>query len=244
MYLRSVKIALILLFVYSHSVMSAQTKSLTAAIGEGYKDGLHAKYLRYIAKQLETEIELIRMPYTRRVKELQKGSLDIMVGLQCNHAQYRGVINISPPYESLSYAIYVQSGTRYQLRQYDNLKGKIVGVNQSGAFNPKFDLDDDISKVRALNLTQKIEMLQHGYIDAFVHLEQATNQKLTRLALAKKIVKSAYQSAYQNQYCIAISDKSPLIAEQQALSDIVRHGIQQGHFQQIRQQHYDQLAVQ
>ena len=60
----------------------AEEKIIKAAVAEGFIDGLHSKYLKYIADKLSLPISTTTIPFARRLKEIELGRLDIIVGLQ------------------------------------------------------------------------------------------------------------------------------------------------------------------
>ena len=228
------------IFTYSPHITAESIfdKTLNSAVGNDYQNGLHAKYLHYIAIKLSANIDLSPMPYARRIKELEKGTLDIMVGLQCNDKNSDNLHYVIPPYESLSYEIYTLKSEHPKFKVFDDLFGSIISVNQSGRFFPKFDHNTKIKKVKALNLTQKIRMLLANHVDAFVHLPQVADLKIEQLGLSDKIVKTQYQNSYKNDYCITLSRNSPLKIDKNELSRIVQLGVEQRDFQKIRGQHY------
>lgn len=211
---------------------------LQAAVGEGYKNGLHAKYLKYFADKLSISLEISSMPYPRRIKELEKGYIDMMVGIQCNNKNHKNVLYITPPYEHLSYSIFTLKNQADSITSYKNFTRKIIAVNQSTKFFPEFDNNKNISKFKALNLNQKINMLLKARVDAFVHLSQPVELQLAKLKLTDKIVKSPYQNNYKNSFCLAISKKSILMSEIKKLESIVITTINNNEIGRIRQQHY------
>ncbi|WP_404851950.1 hypothetical protein [Colwellia sp. MB02u-9] len=70
-------------------------------------DGLHSKYLKYIADKLSMPISIASIPFARRLKEIEIDRLDIIVGLQRSDEREKELVYISPSYESLSYRFFL-----------------------------------------------------------------------------------------------------------------------------------------
>jgi ABC-type amino acid transport substrate-binding protein len=84
----------------------SEDKTIHAAVAEGFIDGLHSKYLEYIADKLSMPISITTIPFARRIKEIEIGRLDIIVGLQQTEERKDKFVYIYPSYESLSYRFF------------------------------------------------------------------------------------------------------------------------------------------
>ena len=54
---------------------------LRSAVSTNFPDGLHTQYLTYFADKLHVPSEIGTMPYARRLRSIDNGTLDIMVGV-------------------------------------------------------------------------------------------------------------------------------------------------------------------
>lgn len=227
---------------FSPAVFGQQTQNQTepnailAAVGKGLKHGLHAKYLTYIASQLNSELNLTTISYARRFRELEKGNFDLMVGVQCDQ-QSDKVSIIQPAYEALSYKVfYKNNGIHYH--SLSSLEGKYVGVNKKLPVSSEFDGNNKIKKVELIDLNTKLTLLMKGRLDAFVHLPQATKKQLKRRRLTNNVVMSDIVFNTDHPFCIAVSIKSPWLNKIPQLQQVVVNGVKNGDFAAIRTRHY------
>jgi len=229
----------ILLCFYSvFSSAVEDLKIIKSAVAEGYIDGLHSKYLRYIAKQLALDISIDVMPFARRVKAIKNGSLDIIVGVQRTNTREDEFVYIKPYYESLSYRLFSLTKNRNKVNKYEDLRGKLIGINRHAKYFSPFDSDDSIEKVATSSLKQNIDLLLYGRTDVFIHYEESTLPKLNDLNLTEQIGKTGYQPQHIIKHYIAISNKSPLMNMKNQLQQLVKKGIKNGDFLEIRKNHY------
>jgi ABC-type amino acid transport substrate-binding protein len=216
-------------------------KIMKSAVAEGYVDGLHSKYLRYIANKLSVEVTIDVMPFARRVKAIKNGSLDIIVGVQRTRVREDEFIYIEPYYESLSYRFFSLTKTRHMVKEYDDLRGKLIGINRHAKYFSPFDNDVGFEKIATSSLKQNIDLLLYGRTDIFIHYEESTLPKLIDMRLTDKIGKTDYQPQHIIKHYIAISDKSGLMKMKKQLQQLVKNGIENGDFLKIREIHYATL---
>jgi ABC-type amino acid transport substrate-binding protein len=214
---------------------------MKSAVAEGYVDGLHSKYLRYIAKKLSVEVTIDVMPFARRVKAIKDGSLDIIVGVQRTKVREDEFIYIEPNYESLSYRFFSLTNLRHTVKEYEDLRGKLIGINRHAKYFSPFDNDAGFEKVATSSLKQNIDLLLYGRTDVFIHYEESTLPKLIDMNLTDKIGKTDYQPQHMIKHYIAISNKSGLMNMRKRLQQLVKDGIDNGDFLNIRKTHYATL---
>ena len=100
----------ILVFVSSSS--NAQ-ELIRSSVSKEFMNGLQVKYLKNIAKHMNMEIEILPMPFARRIKELRQGNLDLLVGLQREDDEQDEVVYIAPSYETLRHTFFVRKPVSY-----------------------------------------------------------------------------------------------------------------------------------
>jgi len=213
-------------------------QTIKAAVAENFSNGLHAKYLRYIANKLNAELSLTTMPFARRLQEIRNGHLDIIVGLQKTEDREDEFIYISPFYESLSFRFFSLVSNKDKIKTFSDLEGKLIGVNKHSKYFPQFNHNDKIHKVNIVSLKQNIQLLLKGRIDLLIHYEESTTPILKSLGVSEQITKTDYQPKHSNRHYIAISNKSHLVKHIDKLQDIVEQAVKNGDFLNIRLQHY------
>lgn len=211
---------------------------IKAAVAKEFKDGLHTSYLRYFARQLDMEINIVSMPLARRIVEVQKGNLDLIVGLQYSQVRADELIFILPAYESLSFRFFALNDNASKINSYRDLSGKAIGVIRGARYYPAFEQDSQIKKYPFKDLQTNIDMLLHGRIDLFVHYEESTLPMLKLMAVDHLIKKINHQPKHSHQHYLAISKNSLLATKQRQLISIVERGLKQQDFMQLRLEHY------
>ena len=227
------------LFFCAQSYGNLTTKPvIKAAVAEEFRYGLHSKYLQYFADKLNVTLELSTMPFARRLRHIENGQLDLIVGIQKTEQRQDEFVYILPHYESLSHRIFTLQENHHHIKRYQDLAGKHVGINRYSKYFQPFDSDEKISKFRATGVVQNIELLLRGRIDAFMHYEESTLPLLTKLGEKSKIAKSLYQPDYETRHYLAISSHSKLMTRQDELKLIVEQAVKNNDLLNIRLNHY------
>ncbi len=211
---------------------------IRAAVAEEFKDGLHSKYLKYVAEKLNVELELSTMPFARRLLQIKSGQLDLIVGVQKTEARQDEFIYISPHYESLSYGIFTLKENRQNISSYQDLQGKYIGINRHSKYFHAFDSDDVMHKFQASGVLQNVELLLRKRIDAFMHYEESTLPLLAKIGEKNTIVKTLYQPNNETRHYLAISSHSSLKTRISELEQIVQAAINNKDLLAIRLKHY------
>jgi len=233
------------IFIMFHLFFSffchGENKTINAAVAEGFINGLHSKYLYYIADKLSMPISITTIPFARRLKEVEIGRLDIIVGLQQTAAREGEFVFINPSYESLSYRFYSLTKNMHKFKRYEDLQGKLIAVNRHSKYFEQFDEDSQIRKVETKSLEQNINLVLHGRTDLFIHYEESTLPKLVELGVYNRISKTPNQPNHVIKHFIAISKHSHLVSRKAELQNIVFSGIKNNDFMRIRQEYYNRL---
>ncbi len=224
----------------SYAAIANEPYVIKAALSQEFKDGLHHQYLIYIASQLGMEIQITTMPFARRMMEVKKGNLDIIVGVQYSTLRAEQLIFIFPAYEKLSFRYFSLTQNTEKIKSNDDLVGKTIGVIRGAKYFPIFEQNTELQKYPFNNLKTNIDMLLLGRIDIFVHYEESTALMLKTMKADHLIAKTNHQPKHSLEHYLAISKNSPLAAKTKQLEDIVERGISQQVFIKQRLKHYQQ----
>ena len=235
---------IITLFFCGYSNGNQVTKPvIRAAVAEEFRNGLHSKYLQYFADKLNVKIEISTMPFARRLLQIKNGQLDLIVGIQKTEDRQDEFIYIFPHYELLSHRIFTLKNNRHLIQKYQDLSGKVIGVNRNSKYFMPFDNNESIVKFKARGVLQNIELLKRNRIDAFMHYEESTAPLLDELDLSDEVVKSVYQPNIEIRHYIAISKSSALNSRLGELEKIVENAVKNKDFLNIRLNHYAQMNI-
>ncbi|MCC2617697.1 transporter substrate-binding domain-containing protein [Aestuariibacter halophilus] len=232
----------ILLFVGmpSHARQPVERPSgvVVSSVSPEFPDGLHARYLHFIAQQLDVELEIIPMPFARRLASLQSNEIDMMVGLRYRADLDETLIVIQPGYERVGMTVYAlaEQAQWYQKRQ--DLLGKRVALTLTAHGYGAYNFGEGIKIIPVSRLQQKIDMLRLGRTDVFAHLTEATEKALLARNLQERIVATGYQPIPVLSFHVAIGKQSVLVPRVDELTAIVEKAVADGTFAALRDAHY------
>lgn len=210
---------------------------IRTSVSPEFANGLHSRYLEYIADKLGKELDLQPMPLARRIKQLEDGKLDILVGIIKRLKNKEKLIYLEPSYEKLPASFFVLKEHRHKLVEQQDLSNLIVGVtNGSEYFDRLTRLD--ITKVEVNSLQQKIGLLEKDRIDAFLHYRQSTLRKIKSMGLANKITVADYQPQLHVNHHFVIHKNSNLLPLKTKIEQVIKKGVSNGDFLQIRDNYY------
>lgn len=210
--------------------------SAQSAVSPEFSNGLHQRYLSYIAQKLGIEINVSAIPFARRLRALDNGTIDIMVGLSSlRNNELSNVYFIKPSYESISSSLFIKP----EKLDLINKKKLNIAITRNSMVLNYSDLDKNkINVVYLDSLKQKIKLLNIDRIDGFYHLTQASKKYINQLDLNDSLViAKSYESTLYDIH-VGINKDSFLWNYHQQLSDIIEDGIANGDFNRIRESYY------
>ncbi|MEW9798400.1 substrate-binding periplasmic protein [Alteromonas sp. CYL-A6] len=230
----------VLLGCFTPSLLAEQV--LRSSVSPEFVDGLHAKYLRYIAQQLKLPLDIYPMPFARRIDALKEGQIDLMVGLKRAYPE-QGFVYIEPGYETLRNAYFVRANEKHRIQSRSDLAGLAIGVTID---NPASLMEVGSAYRQVVSVTsleQKIQLLHMGRIDIFAHFQSSSEMKIDELGLTGDIVPADFQPGAVRQYFVALSTVSPLYQQRDAITAIIARAVENGDFARIRLKHESVLMA-
>lgn len=229
---------LILLLSVMPSAIGIVTHTIKSAVSPEFPEGLHTAYLRYIAEQLNTQADISLIPYARRLRELNRGGIDMMVGVSNTAPIGDHVIRIEPAYESLSIAIFTRRNYPDRIDSIAALKQLPIAITRSSSRQTILSQFDESLIVETNDIEQKIDLLLKKRVDVFLHVKQSSLLKLEDLGLLDSVRFTHFQPARDYEQHIAISRFSWLWEYRHQIETVVTQGIKNGDFSKIRRQYY------
>lgn len=231
-------VILILLLSVMPSAQALVIQTIKSAVSPEFPDGLHTAYIRYIAAQLNTQTDIALIPYARRLRELNRGGIDMMVGVSNSAPIGDHVVRIDPPYESLSIAIFTRTDYPDKIDTMAALTKLSIAVTRSSSRQTILSQFDEHLIVEANDIEQKIDLLLKRRVDVFLHVKQSSLLKLEDLGLQDEIRLIDFQPPKDYEQHIAISRFSWLWDYRHQIENVIKRGITNGDFALIRRQYY------
>jgi len=225
-------------FYLLHSYNQVAAASIKSSVPPEFPNGLHSKYLQFIADKMHMPLDITPMPFGRRIIELEKGKLDLVVGLQRRSEEEDEVYYLFPAYEQLRHSLFVLKQRDFQLKTFNDLQNLSIGVTTHAKYYDFLLSPKKLTTVGVTSLRQKIRLLKKGRIDTFIHFRESTLPTLEKLGLDREIELAPYQPVQSQSYYVAISRHSHLMANIKQMTQIIEQAVATGEFSQIRRRHY------
>lgn len=235
-------IALITFLWLGLSINASANTIIKSSVSPEFPDGLHTKYLRYIAEKMDLPLEIYPMSFARRLESLKNGTINLMVGVKHLHSQERFEF-LQPSYEKLRASYFVHRDSPYLDMSETELNQLILGNSIDEKEMLKWADETFKAVVSVSSLEQKIRLLEIGRIDTFVHFETSALYKIRLLGLEGVIIPAAYQPGEKLFYHFAINPDSELFAMKEKLEQIIAQGVANGDFTKIRAEHEEALMA-
>lgn len=219
-------------------VAQAEGLVIRSSVPEEFPNGLYAKYMQYLANKMNMQLEIIPMPFARRIKSMRTGKIDILVGLQSYKEEPGEIIYLKPSYESLRHTFFVAQKDKHRLKHFDDIQEMVIGVTINATYFTRFNQLENLAMVPVSTLNQKIGLLNKGRIDTFIHFQESTLPTLKKMGLEDEIVIADFQTTERNEYYFTISKHSPLMPYLGQFEAVIAAAVAEGDFKRIRQQHY------
>ncbi|WP_181902254.1 substrate-binding periplasmic protein [Thalassotalea euphylliae] len=217
-------------------VKLAAQETIIASVSPEFPNGLHAKYLRFLAKELNVALKIKPIPLARRIKELEKGDIDIIVLAKRDNPE---LIALMPSYSQIDENLFVRASEKHRISNQEQLRSALIGVSH-GSHLPQFVGNRELANTVEVNsLEQKVLMLKRKRIDGFFHTFSSANLVINEMGASDAIVSSVWQPGRKKRLShFVISKKSRLFKYKAQLEQIIQQAKNEGKFIQIRQQHY------
>ncbi|MDH4608229.1 transporter substrate-binding domain-containing protein [Pseudomonas sp. BN102] len=196
---------------------------------EGELRGLDLDLLNELGRRTGLRFEVQRVPWSRGLAALERGSADMMTGLARTPERDRYIDYLERPYFTCAPRFYsrpelAQGVTGYpQLSQYD------IGFVRGSAYFEPFDSDTALHKVGVASEGQLLDMLRHKRLQLVIGTDCQVDYELLRDPhLAGRIVKLAYRPPARTELFLGFSRQRPLQAQRRAIAEAMGQMIDEG----------------
>lgn len=190
--------------------------------------GLDIDVLKEIGRRSGLRFDIQRAPWARGLADLQQGRADLMIGLAKTPDREVFIQYLPRPYYACAPRFYTAIGEAQQLRNYADLKGKLIGfVHESAYFQP-FDSDSALLKRGVNNEQQLLQMLLRGRLGAVIGTDCQVDFELLQPQYAAAIAKARYQPHARTQLYIGFSKARTLANEQRLVTTALRQMLEEG----------------
>lgn len=187
--------------------------------------GLYIDIFRALAERLEWKTEFREAPYQRVLKMAEEGEVDILLGPQRTEARSRFLAFVDPLFPPES-KLFFFVAPKHEIRSYNDLKDKRIGVLDRASYFPRFDADDSLITESAPRYENLMLMLEKGRVDVVIAPEMVGTYAVRSSGVRARI--SPYRVPGSESFLV-ISRQSPLIEQteriQQTVADLKSEGL-------------------
>ncbi len=180
------------------------------------------------------------LPFARRLRNLQLGTVDISAGLIKTAARERDIYFLQPPYIAFAqYYFVLRKQELLPLEQYHDLYAFVIGVKNGAKHFRRFDEDPHLQRINLNDNSECLSMLARKRLDVCLvrevghHLAQHSPRWQGQFKIAP------YQTAYDSDVYIGISRHSALYAQRQQLEHLLSELVESGEMDKVIQDFYD-----
>ncbi|WP_083595137.1 substrate-binding periplasmic protein [Alteromonas sp. RW2A1] len=171
--------------------------------------GINVEAMKIVAEQLNMRLKFMECPFARCIVLLEKGLVDVFVGVTHSAEREEFLHFIEPPVAPGSVqTFYARAGSSISINEFADLDGLIVGLLRHSLYFPEFDKATNFAKVEANTHLQLIDLLLNKRIDAFVGSEQRFNYLLQEQGLSNKISQQTFHITEDRKVYLALSKHS------------------------------------
>jgi ABC-type amino acid transport substrate-binding protein len=212
--------------------------TIKSSVSDEFRNGVHERYLEYLAEKLDMNLEIIPMTYNRRLASLRDGNIDIMTGVRNTYETKGQFIYLQPSYSTSQNSYFIRSDGKTILNTVKDLNGLTIAItaNEKGHVQALENLGAKVVVIGSLS--QKILLLQKNRIDAFEHVESSAVRQIREKDLAGEIILAGYKSNNLLEFHFALSTSSSLMPHKRAIEAVIAEGVSNGDFTAIREGHY------
>lgn len=152
---------------------------------QGESQGLIIDILNELLKESHQDYKIkpVPCPFSRCVRMLSQGQVDVMGGLIKTHRREQTMAFVQPPYMVLSssFVFYANKNSGIEVNSFDELQGKRIAVMRGGAYFKEFDEDKTLNRVQVNSEHVAFDLLLKGRVDLVLSVEETAEVAMKTL---------------------------------------------------------------
>ncbi|WP_028579726.1 substrate-binding periplasmic protein [Desulfogranum japonicum] len=228
------QILIIIVLLFSGSLSSAWAEQEIWKTSFPNTLDLNYAITKALADKFDATLQGKRVPFARRLNQLQTGEIDLSCGLFKNAVREKYAYFLSPPYSTISNKLFfMRKGEGYRLQKFEDLYSLLIGVKIHSKYYPRFDADKKLRKYATTRDESRFNMLIAHRIDAVIQTDLYGFATLRKMGLEDKIEIAPYRYTSQNPVYMAISRKSKLMKQTNELEQVFQIMVESGEIRSI-----------
>ncbi|WP_084605525.1 substrate-binding periplasmic protein [Psychromonas aquimarina] len=210
---------------------------------QGNFSGFDIDILAAVAKLTAVEFKVKRYPWSRALKTMRLGGVDMMTGLAYTQERALYINYVDFPYYTCSPAFYMQKHLDNDIKEYRDLYQYKVGYVLESAYFEPFNSDPKILRHGVVTETQLLKMASRDRMDVFIGTDCQVDYEITKRGLWPKIKKASFRPAGKVELYLGVSRRN----SSKPLLEILRLALielqQSGQLQQIAARYFTPESI-
>ncbi|WP_100643460.1 substrate-binding periplasmic protein [Alteromonas facilis] len=165
--------------------------------------------LRSVNKDID--IQIYECPWARCLKAIETGAADIVDDLYLTDDRLAYIHYLQPPYShhDNSFRFYVNKTSDIRIDSWQDLYHLGLGTVRGYVYFPQLDSDEKLRKHESVHISQSINLLLLGRIDAIVAAPTLTDDIIRQYDPQHQLVLADFSYDYAQDVYIGVSKQSP-----------------------------------
>ena len=159
--------------------------------------GFYIDVAREMARRLDITLRFVDTPFRRALSMMVTGEADMMLGPNRTAEREAFMVYVEEPLPSEPKSFYRMEGEP-DIARYEDLAGRIIGVQRGSAYFDPFDTDDGLTKFPVGDYDGAFKMLSIGRLDTVIAPTMLGDYLVSHLGLP--IVRSTFTAGGRPSY--------------------------------------------
>jgi polar amino acid transport system substrate-binding protein len=201
--------------------------------------GLDLDLIYEIGRRVQTQIDIVRMPWGRGLASMESGAVDVMTGLAYREERAEYIAYTDTPYYSCETAFYTPAFRPAEINRYEDLQNHVVGFVLHSAYFERFDKDQDLQKLGVSKELMLINMTKRGRLDVMIGTDCQVDYFIKTHGLTDRIAKTAYRPGNSVDLFLGVSRKSPWAERLDELNALMKTLVDEGTIDELAKRYYN-----
>lgn len=208
---------------------------------DGEFKGIDIELTKALLNEVGCIPHFIECPWIRGIKMIENGEADLISGILKRPDREENMIFLAPPYKTKSCKVFFIRQKALDIANYEDLKGRIIGVQRGARYFERFDNDTTLNKKIIHNDKLNFRKLATGRIDALIVTESIGDYLAAKMSLNHVVRKTTYRHDKPIPVFFAISKKSRLTSITPKLMAATKRLKETGEFDHIINSFFEKL---
>lgn len=190
---------------------------------DGKPTGIEVDFVNELLHRMNLTPVFVHAPFVRNLKMMETGDIDLMIGVLRRPEREAYMQFIDPPYSTgAKCAFFMLKERCSEIKSYEDLYGKTIGVSNGVAYFKRFDDDVSLNKYKVRNIYQNMDKLLKGRIDVFISEEFTAKYMLFKRGAGNRIGVAKYKIEVEQSVYLTLSKMSQFAHRENEFSKVLK----------------------